>query len=472
MVQRSSSRSRSPPAHRQGTPQPSSRLTYLQNHRFLAPETTRLGSILMYAMSLATEYITGNRLDVMDRLARKLGDVVTNLGGVARKIAQQVAARPDIIPEARIRAALRDLFANNPARPLKQIEKQARDKLKDHGGLTIKSVLKVGTIGEVSHAEIAQANGTNAQYALKTANPEQHDLFVADFKITSGGLMGKLNKAFQVAENFSASAGDVRRMTQQVVNICNEEEFQDDTMREFDFRWEADLMGQGQQWLQSAGEFFSYPPGFVRTPEVKEVSSDGSVMMMEMIQGMNLVARFPKGASCDMKEKEKKNDIAKVLVELFVHGLVIGPVLHADLHPGNVMESDGVVLVDWGITVVVPTALRGTVCQLLQCLMPSKANLTSNQDLQQLFEKLQCMPKGQYSQEIDYKHFGHPFNVIAQVKGIEPPSVLKEVEVQRPRWMTLWEKATGALVNSLHHLDVDANVLEEYFDNVLKQVSK
>jgi predicted unusual protein kinase regulating ubiquinone biosynthesis (AarF/ABC1/UbiB family) len=472
--ERGRSRSRSPRAQRQGTPEPASSLTYLRGDPQIS-QADRHADIVTAGMSLAMfaakEYTKCifSRGDYMDTVSQKIAAAVKELGGVHRKAAQQLAARPDVFPNPKVRAALTDLFANNQFRSQCVIEKQAREVLTSYGGITIIAMLNAGTIGEVS---LAQVNGTNDQYALKTTNPDQRDMYVTDFKIMASGLMSSLDAVFAKLEQISASAKKVRPVIQQVVNIGNDVEFQDDTMGEFDLRVEKRTMEKGQEWLQQAAQFFAYPQGLVRIPQVKEVSPDGSAMLMELMPGTNLVDRFPKGVSHDIKEKEKK-EIAKILVELFVHGLVIGPLLHADLHPGNVIVSDGtsgVALVDWGITVVVPPGFRGTVCQLLQTLTPSKTNLTSNNDLRLLFQKLQCQPR---EQEIDYKQLGNLFNVMAQVKGISLPSLLKEMSrIQRPGWMIKWEKATGALVSSLVHLGVDADVLEGYYENALEQVSK
>merc|ERR1711924_397668 len=147
--------------------------------------------------------------------------------------------------------------------------------------------------------------------------------------------------------------------------------------------------------------------------------------------------------------------------ELYVHGLLIGPLVHADLHPGNVLVTQdgdqkwgpGFTLVDWGITCRVPLENRDAVSRLLQA---STGMLKC--DLRSLFiDELQFTSRDggrpEDLPEDTWMQLHNLFDPVAQVRGLDLGALLPTMNLVRwPRWVTLWQKATGSLVASLKHL--------------------
>merc|ERR1739847_63248 len=126
-------------------------------------------------------------------------------------------------------------------------------------------------------------------------------------------------------------------------------------MREFDMAIEGESMKEGKTWLLDVTKFFHHEPTYFSVPSVCKVSKDGHTMLMDYIENAeNLIDAFPNEKPIETELGEKLVD---GLLELYVHGLVIGSTVHADLHPGNVLLireggqewKPGFTLVDWGI---------------------------------------------------------------------------------------------------------------------------
>eukprot|EP00927_Polykrikos_kofoidii_P066758 TRINITY_DN62322_c0_g1_i1.p1 TRINITY_DN62322_c0_g1~~TRINITY_DN62322_c0_g1_i1.p1 ORF type:complete len:390 (-),score=62.51 TRINITY_DN62322_c0_g1_i1:46-1215(-) len=331
--------------------------------------------------------------------------------------------------------------------------------------ISIQQALKVGTIGEVSIVQVAQANGEKC-CAVKTINPEQKRLFETDFEIFASGLMSALNGALTLIEKVSSSAKLVRPLVQQVVNIGNDCTFKANTMNEFDLRVEAKNMGKGSKGLRLAASVFGHPEDYFRVPGVLQIAQSGEVMLMELDEGETL-----KDVSLSSSERKL---ITEDLLKIFVHGLVSGPILHADMHPGNVLVTKGrpgLTLVDWGLVLPIPSEKRLIVHELLMTLLrpPRQADAT----LETLFKALGVVPKGGSVGEISRNHgslidvadsseavegpytqLGKFYDIVAGANGdLDISGMLRVMhDFDWPDWVLLWQKSTGALVNSLAHI--------------------
>ena len=90
-------------------------------------------------------------------------------------------------------------------------------------------------------------------------------------------------------------------------------------------------------------------------PDVKEVSDDGLTMVMERIEGADMVAMMSKRPWAIPRVGRVLADLHRRLHELaapdWLHAAPVGRgdrVLHLDLHPLNVMMSPrGPVVIDW-----------------------------------------------------------------------------------------------------------------------------
>merc|ERR1719230_264723 len=374
------------------------------------------------------------------------------LGGLHRKILQQAALRPDVIPYTEVRTKLLDLFADNPPRPIEVIESQAHNSLAMEN-LKVHKTLKVGTIGEVS---LVRDTITGSMHALKTTNLKQELLFQIDFEIMRGDLLKTIETAFGIAKKAGLNVDFMQSLVKQVINLGNNKDWQEDTMREFALREECTSMNMGREWLDKVAEDYEFGKDYFRVPAVLRSSND--TLLMEYIDGKNLIDVFPKGERVDDALASK---VMSDLVALYVHGLIIGPILHADLHPGNVLLShrmddsgfeDGLALVDWGVVCEVPKEKRIFVAEFLEhCAGETRC------DLKALYANLDFHPLHdlENSGSDVWTPLTKLFDLVAQ--GDMDPDDLEPVlqamnSFQRPRWVNMWEKATGALTASLKYL--------------------
>jgi len=419
------------------------------------------------AMEIAVQY-----RDDPSKVADKMRDVIGEIGGAHRKAAQQLAARTDVMPEE-FRKALADLFDVNPSRDPQIIEAQVRSGL-DIPQASLQDVLRVGTIGEVSMIDVPIAgNELPERFVVKTISPEQKELFRVDFETFGGGLMKTLNFAFEIAERVSQNAKLVRPLVQHVVNIGNDPQFQSQTMSEFNLSIEADDMQCGSEALKAAATFFTHSADYFRVPAVYEVSTEGDVMLMQFMPGQNLKD------STAVLDDGQKAFIIDDLLEIFLHGLLIGPLLHTDLHPGNVLwkvDRAGLTVVDWGLVVRIPDEHRGTILNLLWQLL--NGGTTTRARLETVFTELGVTRKDvveQPSSEEHYVELGKFFDLVAGARGqLDISNMLRASHnFDLPDWILLWQKATGALVNTLAYMKAaDVSDLPTKIERLLTRMSR
>jgi len=273
--------------------------------------------------------------------------------------------------------------------------------------------------------------------------------------------------------------GQVRAMVQQVINIGANKEFQADTMQEFDLAIEGNSMKEGEAWLLNAAKFFHHEPTYFSVPSVCKVSRDGHSMLMDYKENAeNLIDAFPNDKPIET-ELGKRLETIDGLLKLYVHGLVIGSIVHADLHPGNVLLTregghewkPGFTLVDWGIACQVPRKERCTVLELLQASVG-----LCKCDLKSSFGKLGFKVKGKDEESLPdeaWSSLSKLFDPVKQVDGLDLRPVLEAMNlVNWPSWVTLWQKATGSLAASLKHLHAKQDHLRASMRTILEKVGK
>jgi predicted unusual protein kinase regulating ubiquinone biosynthesis (AarF/ABC1/UbiB family) len=438
-----------------------------RGHGFVR-QISRNGTLIQQAWGLAKTYASAPH-DV-EGLATKMRNTIAEIGGAHRKALQQVAARSDLIPSDIFRMALIGLFDSNPAREVTTLRAQVENGLQLNL-VSIERVLKVGTIAEVCVISVAD-EGQERTYAVKIANLEQKNLFKTDFEMFGGMLMAALSGVFGMLERVSTSAAIVRPLVQQVVNIGNDEKFQEDTMNEFNMNVEARNMEKGAAALRSAADFFRHQRDYFRVPGVIQVSPSGDVLQMDFVSGQNLAE-----SQLDDRRRER---VAQDLIEIFFHSLLYGEVVHTDLHPGNVMVTGqppgwepGLAIVDWGLVLQVPREHRGNVGKCLCKLCGSTAH-TSFEDLFKAFGVTMKHPEHPLT-EHEYTRLASLFDIVAGAQGeIQLIEMLREMhKFDWPDWVLLWQKATGALVNTLTHLKAASLFnLEEAVTRTLSTVLK
>jgi len=404
------------------------------------------------------------------QVADALHKAICETGGAHRKAAQQLAARSDVMPPEFCQA-LRDLFDNNPARGLDVISKQVQFGLK---GCDVERVLKVGTIGEVS---LVRPSKGAVQCIVKTISEEQKSLFETDFEMFGGGLMCTLNRVFLMLEKFSRVVNLVRPLLQEVVNIGSDEDFKKNTMDEFDLTIERNNMQRAVEKMHAASRFFDHEHAYFRVPKVFNVSAGKDVMLMEFMSGENL-----KDIAASITLESKKL-IIKAVLEVFFHGLLCGGMrggmLHADLHPGNLIwnaQQPGLAIVDWGLVVDIPEEHRADVWKLVHFLAHTNGEDEGINQLTSIFEALGVVQLPSVApRNPDLEILCKFFDVVAGAHGqLNISEMLREMhDFQWPGWVRLWQKATGALVNTLVHLEAAAAMdLKAEVQKVLQHIGE
>jgi len=246
-------------------------------------------------------------------------------------------------------------------------------------------------------------------------------------------------------------------------------------MREFDLAIEGESMKEGRAWLLDVSNFFHHEPTYFSVPSVSKVSENGDTMLMDYVEnGENLIDAFPSNKPI---ETELGKQLVDGLLELYVHGLVVGSTVHADLHPGNVLLTraggqewkPGFTLVDWGIVCQVPRKERCTVLELLQASVG-----LCECDLKSLLGKLGFTSKaGEHLSDQKWVYLSKLFDPIAQVDGLDLCPVLEAMNlVSWPPWVTLWQKATGSLAASLKHLRANQDQLRASMRKIVEKVGQ
>lgn len=238
-------------------------------------------------------------------------------------------------------------------------------------------------------------------------------------------------------------------------------------MREFDMEFEANNVIKGQQWLseltsqnEQKGLGLSLA---VTTPQI--LRSNSQVMVMERALGSNL-AEFPLTAM----DPGIKKSIAYDLILVHLHGLLCGPVLHCDLHPGNIIihpEHHGMTLVDWNPLITVPPKDQKALHDLMTQLH-TRSGLSSVDKYAALGV---CPREGVQKLSTTTLQMGKLYNLCNMVSGdFDLTKCLLEFqEFHFPEWMLLWQKATMAVSNTLVHLGVTSELVSARVDELLQR---
>jgi len=209
----------------------------------------------------------------------------------------------------------------------------------------------------------------------------------------------------------------------------------------------------------------------VTAPSVTKVSPNGDALLMEFVQGQNLHDSMSNLLPHD------RNQIAHALVAAFLHGLIVAGVLHADLHPGNIMvdksESLKITLVDCGAVLRRPPAQRSQIRQFLQFIHERR---DVGPELTTLFQDLgvELRPNCGGATEEHYGALKDLFDIAGGAPGtqdIERVLTLTE-RFQLPAWMLRWQKATLVFTSTLSQLGVrERAVMDKLFLEIMERCS-
>jgi len=393
----------------------------------------------------------------MSALGKSLHEAACDLGGLFRKVMQQLSSRPDIVTCAVIRHELMKLLADTTPRPREKIQAQLHAAFGSSWNL--QDVLKAGTIGEVS-----RVNKDGVCCALKTVQKEEQHLYKRDFEIVNG-LTSSLESIF-------ACIPDRAQFINSVINKVRDftADAKPGILEEFDLRIESENLSdvrEASRQLCSSEAWSALGLGAtcVTVPSVTQVSSSGDALLMEFVQGQNL-----HDFMSDLLPDDRYQ-IAYALSAVFIHGLLVAGVLHADLHAGNIMvdksESLKITIVDCGSVLRGPPDQKSRIRKLLRFIHERR---DVGPQLTTLLQELGVEVRQNYDGTAE-EHYGalkDMFDIAWGASGTQDvASALKLTErFQLPAWMLRWQKATLVCVSTLTQLgmhdraDLDNKILD------------
>lgn len=305
--------------------------------------------IWMVALVCVARYAVGacRRLAIRDRAARaehrahQRGALLrwsfTELGATFVKIGQVMSTRGDLLAPGTI-AELRELQDHVPAFPFARaraiVERELRAPLGERFRSFEPAPIAAGSIAQVHRAVLA----TGDEVAVKIVRPGVRTRVRRDARI----LLWLAHAAHAVSPR--ARAADVIGHTRTIIaGILG----QLDLRREADNydRFRADFAG-------AAGLAF---------PAVHRDASTAHVLTMELVHGVHL-ERIPAHHVAQVTQVLRRTFFAMC----FEHGLV-----HADLHPGNILvrEDGTVVVLDVGLVKDLSCATVEEIVDVARCLV-------------------------------------------------------------------------------------------------------
>lgn len=234
-------------------------------------------------------------------------------------------------------------------------------------------------------------------------------------------------------------------------------------MREFDMRCDAANLTKGEQWLSElTSENVPLKLGLSRSVAVPRILHPPSshALVMECVPGENL-------GDAQLSD-ETSALIASDLILLHLHGLLRGPALHCDLHPGNIIlhrEHRGLILVDWNPVIQIPPESRGALHELM-IQLHTTGGLCSMDEYSALGVRIKT---GMHAPE-KLLQMGKFFNLPCMVDGdFNLTECLQEFQkFQFPEWLLLLQKATMALSSTLVSLKVPSDFVRSRVDGLLR----
>ncbi len=288
------------------------------------------GLTVWHTIPLLTSHVRDQLSTDVDgkRFGTALASFMESLGPTYIKLAQLISARPDLLSRC-IREPLSRL--QDRVRPApkvsirRELEKQFGDRLDLIFDRIMPTAVAGGSIAQVHQGYLA--DGT--EVAVKIRRPEVLRRLECDLVImrTGARLLSFLApfRSVPMQQCFS--------------------EIQQLLWRQLDFRLEA-------EHLRAVGENLADFPS-VQVPRLIEAACTPGVLTMEYVRGLTRLE------SVKHQDPESVRQCMTLGVRCLYKMIFVDGLVHADLHPGNILYSSGsLVFLDFGIVTELDTATR------------------------------------------------------------------------------------------------------------------
>ena len=285
------------------------------------------------------QLVTGQDWDLQhQRGANRFLDMATSLGGALIKAGQFLSSRPDLLPVAYIDALV---TLQDQVPPVDWdivavvIEQQLGRTLPGVFATFAHESIAAGSLAQVHQASLLDGS----EVAVKVQYPDIEDLIGAD--IMALGAIARLLAGVQSTLQLQSIVAHLRETLP----------------LELDFLREARQMRRLREAFGRRADVY--------IPEPVDALCTRYLLVMEFVRGIKItdrealiVAGIDPGA------------VARLLNELYAEQIFRLGILHGDPHPGNILVQPGprIVLLDHGLTVEVPIALRRALGDMVRAL--------------------------------------------------------------------------------------------------------
>jgi predicted unusual protein kinase regulating ubiquinone biosynthesis (AarF/ABC1/UbiB family) len=265
------------------------------------------------------------------RRAERVVNAIGRLGPAFVKLAQLLAARPDLVPEPYL-GALGTLADQVPPGPAEQVRAAIVEAYGQPPEVLFEA-FEWTPLAAASLGQVHRARWQGEDVAVKVLRPGVERLVEADLRVATR-LVDALLARWPLPQ--------LRGLRNAV------REFGERVWEEMDFRREAAN-------AEAIRANFAGRPG-VRVPRVIGELTRRHVMVMELMHG----SRIDRLGTAVAAGRIDATALVRRVIELYMRMMLVDGLFHADPHPGNLLvQDDGtIVVLDFGMVVPVPRPLR------------------------------------------------------------------------------------------------------------------